>query len=130
MLEGMTVQRRAPILSWREWLAAEFTILRSVLRGLRRRWPTSTTAQQVSQQMKAMVWAVSPHDGHRHVFSRPHLTGATLHGYAQAWCSHPAPLAGLQATIRRTAPLCIACTTLAIDLLASTGGHARCLGSH
>lgn len=122
----MTVQRRAPILSWREWLAAEFTILRSVLRGLRRRWSTSATAQQ----MKAMVWAVSPHDGHRHVFSRHHLAGGTLHGYAQAWCSHPAPLPGLQATIRRTAPLCVACATLVSDLLANTGGHARCLGSH
>lgn len=122
----MTVQRRAPILSWREWLTAEFTILRSVLRGVRMRWSTSTTAQQ----MKAMVWAVSPHDGLRHVFSPHHLTGATRHGYAQAWCSHPAPLAGLQATIRRTAPLCLACATLVGELLTSTGGHARCLGSH
>lgn len=114
------------MLGWREWLAAEFTIFRCILRGIRRRWLMSAAARQ----MKAMVWAVSPQDGHRHAFDLHLLNGASPHDYAQAWCSHPAPRAGLQATIRRTGPLCIACAALVGELIANTGGHARCLGTH
>jgi len=126
MLERMTVQRRAPVLSWREWLAAEFTIFRSILRGLRRCLMRSPAARR----MKAMVWVVSPQDGHRHAFDLHHLSDAAYQGIAQAWCSHPAPRASLQATIRRTAPLCMACASLVSDILANTGGRASCLGTH
>lgn len=126
MLERMTVQRRAPVLSRREWLAAEFTIFRSILRGLRRRWLRSPAARR----MKAMVWAVSPQDGYRHAFDLHHLSGAAYQSVAQAWCSHPVPRAGLQATIRRTGPLCLACAGLVSDILADAGGRASCHGTH
>ena len=125
MLERMTVQRRGPVLSWREWLAAEFTMFRSIPRGLRRRLLRSPAARR----MKAMVWAVSPQDGHRHAFDLHHLSG-TCQGIAQAWCSHPAPRASLQATIRRPGPLCLACESLVSDILTSADGHASCLGTH
>ncbi|MCA1674790.1 MAG: hypothetical protein LC799_22230 [Actinobacteria bacterium] len=122
----MTVQRRAPILSWREWLAAEFTIFRSILRGLRRHWMRSSAVQR----MKAMVWAVSPQDGHRHAFDLHHLSGAAYQGLARAWCSHPAPRASLQATIRRSGPLCLACAAVVGEILANASGGASCRGTH
>lgn len=82
------------------------------------------------RRMKAMVWAVSPQDGHRHAFDLHHLSGAAYQSVAQAWCSHPAPRAGLQETIRRTGPLCVACAALVSDVLADAGGRASCLGTH
>jgi hypothetical protein len=98
---------------WREWLGAELTIFRSTLRGLRRGWFTSGAARR----MRALVWAVSPHDGHRHAFVLSHLTGLARNGYTQARCSHPASRASLRAAIRQTGPLCVVCSVLVGDAL-------------
>lgn len=112
-------------MGWREWLAAELTIFRSTLRGLRRGWFVSGTARRV----KALVWAVSPYDGHRHAFVMRQLTGITRTGFAQARCSHPAPRASLRAAIRRTGPLCVACSVLVGDVLADAGNLPRSLST-
>lgn len=114
------------VVGWHEWLAAEMTIFRSTLRGLRRRWFTVGAARR----MKALVWAVSPRDGYRHAFVMQHLTGGARTGYAQARCSHPAPRAGLRAAVRRTGPLCTACSMLVGDVLAEARNLPSSFGTH
>jgi hypothetical protein len=123
MLEGMTAQRCA--LGWREWLAAEWTIFRSTLRGLRR----GRLASAAARRMRAVVWAVSPRDGHRHAFSVSRLTEAGYYGVAKARCSHPVPPGGLRSTMRLTGPLCLACSVLVGDLVTDAARGQSSLGT-
>lgn len=112
MLRVMTAQRC--VLGWREWLAAEWTILRSTLRGLRR----GRLATAAAQRVRAVVWAVSPQDGHRHAFSLSHLTDLGFHSVATARCSRPAPHAALRSKMLPTGPICLTCAISVGGLIA------------
>jgi hypothetical protein len=120
----MTAQRCA--LGWREWLSAEWTIFRSTLRGLRPTWLASAAARR----MRAVVWAVSPHDGYRHAFNVSRVTEAGYYGVAKARCSHPAPPGGLRSTMRLGGPLCLSCAVLVGDLIAESARRPPSIGAH
>lgn len=123
MLDVMTARRCA--LGWREWLAAEWTILRSTLRGLRR----GRFASAAAKRMRAVVWVVSPRDGLRHAFSVSRLTDLGNSGVAVARCSHPVPPAGLRPTMPLAGPICLACSLLVGDLVAESARGKTSFGT-
>lgn len=108
----MTAQRG--VLSWREWISAEWTILRSKF-GSRRR---SRLAAAAAQRMRTVIWAVSPRDGHRHAFSISHLTDVGFRSLTRARCSHPAPEGELDSAMLPTGPLCLTCVKMVGGLIA------------